>query len=309
MRKTYGYFVILLMAFMLYIVPFGSSFLGVYAENIAQPGILDLSQYDVPLSSIDRYGRDSYSDYYQPVPMDTQAVQQQKFDMANEYIQQQKDIINKHKKEALGQLDQVIDEIAETKRKYDESRKSYRYDYYYPYPYPYYQNGYTNQEYHSTEIRKLYPFHDKKKSYPFPYHTAYMSYYPYMNILNIPGYINNTEMYYDGLDNDGDGFIDEGFHNGNVQIIIADSGLKKDDEWALYVNDEYMGINHEGMTRNWDLHLYPGTHRVTVIAHNLPDNSGSYSIVFRNANVVSGPPLTGRNIRSGESLEWLIKAR
>ena len=125
----------------------------------------------------------------------------------------------------------------------------------------------------------------------------------------MPGYLGNKESSYDGRDNDGDNFVDEGFSNGNVQIILGDSGINKDDVWELYVDDAYMGINDSGTIRTWDLNLYPGTHNITIVGVHIPDNSGTYSIVFRNASVISGPPLAGENLCQGQVLQWLINVR
>jgi hypothetical protein len=208
------------------------------------------------------------------------------------------------KQKALGQLDDALEMVTKSKQQFDQSRKSYRYNNYPPYPYPY---PYYEEEQFSTEIKRHphpQPYYDTHMK---QYSHGYMGYQPYLNIFNIPGYMNNYESYYDGYDNDDDNFIDEGFHQSNTQIILSDTGIQKDDEFELYIDGKYMGVNHNGKTRTWDINLYPGTHLVKIIAHSIPDNRGNYSIMFRNASVVSGPPMVGSDIMPGESLQWIIK--
>ena len=275
---------------------------GVQAQiKQAEQGVLDLSEYDAPLSYIDRY----------PKTFDTQEKQQQNYKILNQYVQQQKYEQQKRKQQALKELDTAINDVTKAKQHFDESRASYNYNYYDPY--------YTDKGSYSTEIRRdPYFYHEYYNPYyhdynhsdsSYPYNGNYYGYLPYMNIFNIPGYIGNTESHYDGYDNDKDDFIDEGFSRGNIQIILRDSGVSKDDEWALYVDGKNMGLNRYGMIRTWDLSLYPGTHEIAIVGARIPDSHGTYSIVFRNANVVSGPPLVGQNIQQGQTLKWIIQVR
>lgn len=276
----------------------------------AQPGQLDLNGYDAPLSYIDRA-----NDKYEYTRDD-----QERFDRSNEYVQESKRQVELDKQKALGQIDDLIDEVKKTKKAFDEARQSYN-----PNSYTIYQDNpyYKPDPNFSTDPRDDIQYYRRYRHYDDYGHTyyygkpvhgryhypygGYMGYQPYINILNVPGYMGNKENEYNGKDDDGDNFIDEGFHKGNVQIILGDSGVSKDDVWALYVDGNYMGTNEQGFIRNWDLSLYSGTHSVAIVGLNIPDDSGTYSIIFRNASVVSGPPLVGENLKQGQRLEWLIK--
>ncbi|MGD9580351.1 MAG: hypothetical protein AB7V50_03190 [Vampirovibrionia bacterium] len=255
----------------------------------AQDGVLDLGHCDEPLNYIDR----------QPYSVDPPAVQQERFNATNEYLKAIKAQQESFKQQALSEIDAVSQSYNQAKKNYDNSRKSYNnnYNYYYS---PYDQTNF------STELKKhpnLYNNYEYYNSY------GHHGYQPYMGVFNMPGYMGNVEAYYDGLDNDNDNFIDEGFAHGNVQIVIGDSGINKDDEWALYVDNSSMGFNDHGMVRTWDLNLFSGTHKITIVAANIPDGMGTYSVSFRNAYVVSGPPLVGGNIPQGQSLQWIIKVK
>ena len=255
----------------------------------AQTGTLDLGQYDVPLNYVDK----------QPYENESCQTNQERFDFANEYLKAVKMQEDQRKKQALADIDQTLNDYNKVKKEFDQSRKSYNYDnYYYP--------PYSNQSEFTTEIRKRPNFFVPAKEY---YNLGNYGYQPYMGIFNTPGYIGNVENYYDGIDNDTDRFIDEGFNKGNVQIVIGDSGINKDDEWALYVDNMSMGLNDYGMVRTWDLNLFTGTHKITIVAAIIPDGLGTYSISFQNASVVSGPPMVGGNIPQGESLQWVIKVK
>jgi hypothetical protein len=271
------------------------------AQKQADYGKLDYSLHDAPLSYIDRPAYNAPSAASQRESLQTQ---KKRFDQANEYVQSRKAMEEDRKQKALGQLDDALEMVTKSKQQFDQSRKSYRYNNYPPYPYPY---PYYEEEQFSTEIKRHphpQPYYDTHMK---QYSHGYMGYQPYLNIFNIPGYMNNYESYYDGYDNDDDNFIDEGFHQSNTQIILSDTGIQKDDEFELYIDGKYMGVNHNGKTRTWDINLYPGTHLVKIIAHSIPDNRGNYSIMFRNASVVSGPPMVGSDIMPGESLQWIIK--
>lgn len=257
----------------------------------ASKGVLDLNNYDAPLSYIDR----------QPFQQDSAQKQQDNFNILNEYVQAQKVQQKIKNQEASAQLDKAIQDVSKTKQQFDDSRRSYRYS---PYCYdePYFTTGVDRRNRYYT------PCYPTPTPY-YGYSEEYYNYQPYLNVFNIPGYLGNTENHYDGEDNDNDKFIDEGFQRGNVQIILGDSGVNKDDEWSLYVDDSYMGDNKYGSTRNWDLNLYPGTHKVTIVGTYIPDDSGTYSIIFRNANVISGPPLVGENLKQRQILQWIIQVR
>lgn len=283
----------------------------------AEHGVLDISNYDAPLSFIDKGNFTKYQT----------KDEKKQFESSSEYVKEMQIQDKASKEKALSQIDNVIDQFAKSKKNYDESRRSYKttwdpYSYddiystdprddyryyngrnYRPYPY-YYENFSTG-----VDSCNSCPDSYSQSSDNYTYNQGYMGYQPYMNILNFPGYLNNNENLYDGQDNDNDNFVDEGFNSGNVQIIIGDSGVNKDDRWSLYVDDKYMGVNTSGKIRNWDLNLYHGTHKVVIIGDNIPDDSGTYTVVFRNANVVSGPPLSGENLRQNESLTWIIKVK
>lgn len=286
MMKRFNLFYIVILVFVFF------QFFVVSAETYnepAQTGILDLGQYDVPLNYIDK----------QPYTEESAQIQQEKFDFANEYVQAKKIQDELRKKQAMQELDEALNDYTRVKKEFDQSRKSYKYDnYYYP---PYY-----DQSQFTTELRKHPNLYGSNKSY---YNHGHHGYQPYMGVFNTPGYMSNYENYYDGMDNDNDRFIDEGFNKGNVQIVIGDSGINKDDEWALYVDGMSMGQNDNGMVRTWDLNLFSGTHEITIVAARIPDGLGTYSVSFRNAHVASGPPLVGGNVPQGESLQWIIKVK
>lgn len=291
------------------------------AENVppsAEKGSLD---FDMPLSYIDRQQEErpegpadnrvdyTYQDnnYYSqpqtPVPVEQQI---KNFQRTEAYVQQQKADHKEKQTQAMNDIDGVMAEFQQYKQAYDESRQSYSYD---NYPQPYY----NNEEQFSTQVYpnplRFLDTHDCRRHTPEcgrRQRQQYYGYQPYLNIFNIPGYIKNSENLYDGIDNDGDSFIDEGFAQGNVQIIFGDSGASKDDEWALYVDGKFMGQNYRAQVRNWDVNLYPGTHKVALVGVNIPDDSGTYTIVFRNASILSGPPLVGENLKQGQTLEWII---
>lgn len=266
--------------------------LAVLAVDVVEPAQTGMLDYDAPLSYIDR----------QPYYESNSQQNQEKFDQTNQYVQQQKAQQEMRRQQALKDIDVAIQQVTQFKQQYDDSRKSYNYNYYDPY--------YMNSSQFTTEIEKpRYHYYDHQQPYYHHNYNNYYSYQPYINIFNIPGYMGNTESSYDGIDNDSDDFIDEGFHHGNVQIILGDSGANKDDEWSLYLDGKYIGMNNYGKIRTWDLNLYPGSHEVTIVATKIPDDSGTYTIIFRNANVISGPPLAGENMRQGQSFKWLINVK
>ncbi|HOP06549.1 MAG TPA: carboxypeptidase-like regulatory domain-containing protein [candidate division Zixibacteria bacterium] len=71
----------------------------------------------------------------------------------------------------------------------------------------------------------------------------------------------------DGIDNDGDGEIDEcdaGCCNKNVQIIVDDCGNAADDIFEVSLNGELLGYTPKGTANTWDRELEPGTYTVSI---------------------------------------------
>lgn len=259
----------------------------------AEKGQLDLNLYDVPYDEIEK--QQINPDY----PTDSHEVQMQKYKIMNEILQSQKAQEEVRKQQALSNLDSMINDFNTVKQQYDDSRKSYNPNVY-PY-YPYYQDPST----YSTNP-SYYPYNH----YPIPYYPLNSwGYQPYINMFTFPNYPNKKESAYDGIDNNNNGFIDEGYNNGNLQIVLGDTGTVKEDVFNLYVDGKFVGANTAGKTRNWDLYLTPGTHKVSITGSIIPDKSGTYSIVFRKAQVLSGPPLAGENLFPGATLTWTIRVR
>lgn len=112
-----------------------------------------------------------------------------------------------------------------------------------------------------------------------------------------------------GVDDDGDGVIDEGKFNGNCQIAIHDTGGDKDDQWELFVDGKSIGINTQGKTRFWDYTLSRGNHNVTAKGVNVPDGTGTYTVWFGTCSATGGPPMQGDNLNNGVQFTWPVNVK
>lgn len=105
----------------------------------------------------------------------------------------------------------------------------------------------------------------------------------------------------DGIDNDGNGLIDEGCEtdgNFNVIIVLYDSGRLPDDVFGLAVSGQgNLGATPEGGSRTYPLRLPPGSYVATVTVIRAPDNIGTYTIRILENGVeiasMSGAPPQG----------------
>ena len=76
-----------------------------------------------------------------------------------------------------------------------------------------------------------------------------------------------VEVCGDGIDNDGDGEIDEcdaGCCDKNVQITVTDCGLADDDIFLVAVNGGDVGVTPKGAANTFNIELSPGDHSITV---------------------------------------------
>jgi hypothetical protein len=103
----------------------------------------------------------------------------------------------------------------------------------------------------------------------------------------------------DAVDNDADGFQDEGLEGlagYNVTFLLYDSGQAKDDVFALEVSKfGNLGTTPTGGLRSYGLNLAPGSYVATVTVIKAPDNVGTFTLVVlengvRIASSSGGPP-------------------
>lgn len=110
-----------------------------------------------------------------------------------------------------------------------------------------------------------------------------------------------TEICGDGIDNDGNGLIDDGCagaSNFNVTISLYDSGNLADDVFGLSVSGQgNLGNTPEGGLRVYPLRLSPGSYVATITVIKAPDNQGTYTISIMEGSQVlnssTGSPSQG----------------
>lgn len=93
------------------------------------------------------------------------------------------------------------------------------------------------------------------------------------------------------------------------QIVFGDCGTANDDTFALYVDGKLI-YSMPSPSRPFpvDVEIPPGIHEVMLVGITAPDNIGTYCISFpSNVEVLSGPPLEGRDLTAGVVKKWLIK--
>ncbi len=76
-----------------------------------------------------------------------------------------------------------------------------------------------------------------------------------------------VEICGDGIDNDGDGEIDEcdaGCCDKNVQITVVDCGAAADDIFLVALNGADIGVTPKGAANTFNVELSPGGHSVTI---------------------------------------------
>jgi hypothetical protein len=139
-----------------------------------------------------------------------------------------------------------------------------------------------------------------------------------------------SEICGDGVDNDGNGLIDdgcEGESNYNVTIRVYDSGTLADDVFGLSVSGQgNLGNTPEGGLRVYPLQLAPGSYVATITVIKAPDQQGTFTIsIFEGQREIAGttaaPPegtvidvpftITGgsdASVESGSILEMLMNA-
>jgi hypothetical protein len=98
------------------------------------------------------------------------------------------------------------------------------------------------------------------------------------------------ELCGDGVDNNGNGLIDEGCAGGGTVVItIWDSGSLADDSFTLSVTGYgNLGSTPAGGQRVYTLSLPPGNFTATVTCILAPDNAGTYSISFSGSSTGAG---------------------
>lgn len=110
-----------------------------------------------------------------------------------------------------------------------------------------------------------------------------------------------TEICGDGIDNDGNGLIDDGCagaSNFNVSISLYDSGNLADDVFGLSVSGQgNLGNTPEGGLRVYPLRLSPGSYVASITVIRAPDNRGTYTISIMEGSQVlnssTGSPSQG----------------
>jgi hypothetical protein len=108
----------------------------------------------------------------------------------------------------------------------------------------------------------------------------------------------------DGVDNNGNGLIDEGCNNnGSVVITVWDSGSLADDSFSLSVTGYgNLGSTPAGGRRTYSINLPPGTYTATLTCILAPDNAGTYTISFSGG--ASGSGGSGSFSGTGASTEF-----
>ena len=94
----------------------------------------------------------------------------------------------------------------------------------------------------------------------------------------------------DGIDNNGNGRIDEDCAaSGNTIIIVWDSGTLADDSFMLSVTGYgSLGSTPAGGERSYTLDLPPGSYTATLTCLLAPDDAGTYSISFGGSAMGTG---------------------
>jgi hypothetical protein len=107
-----------------------------------------------------------------------------------------------------------------------------------------------------------------------------------------PEAVNNglREICGDGVDNNGNGLIDEDCSGGgSVIITVWDSGSLADDSFTLSVTGYgNLGSTPAGGQRIYMLNLPPGSYTATLTCILAPDEAGTYSITFSGSGVGYG---------------------
>lgn len=107
-----------------------------------------------------------------------------------------------------------------------------------------------------------------------------------------PDAVNNglREICGDGLDNNGNGLIDEDCTGGgSVLITVWDSGTLADDSFTLSVTGYgNLGSTPAGGQRVYSLNLPPGSYTATLTCILAPDDAGTYSIAFSGSALGTG---------------------
>ncbi len=116
----------------------------------------------------------------------------------------------------------------------------------------------------------------------------------------------------DGIDNDGNGLIDEGceaFGNFNVTAHLYDSGRLPDDAFALSISGQgNLGVTPVGGARVYPLSLAPGTYTATVTVIYAPDDIGTFTLtIYQCDRIILGPVSGGPPEGTQVSYEFTVK--